>query len=383
MSDAKKTKNKFWRITNSADGKSGDLYLYEPLSAESWWGDEMTPKMFQEELDGLGDISTLNLHINSPGGDIFVGYTIGNLIRSKNFNSVAYIEGISASASTFPAICCNKVVIYNNAMMMIHKPMYGVMGYFNSDEFRGFANELDKIIESMLIIYEEKTGLSRDELIDLLKGPDGQGTWLTAPEAVEKGFADEINPTKVAASLNGNILNIGGRGFDISLLPNFPKDRLIMTLNQATEKPEPLNKENKNQKGDKAKMEIKTVDELRAEYPELVAQIEAKAKDEGAQAERARIKDIEAIAKNIDPVLVNKAKFEEPKDAQSLAFEALKADAVKAENYLKDIKADADVSGAKDVKGATSQDDGGNPKTLIDRVKAITADFDAKRRGIV
>lgn len=131
-------------------------------------------------------------------------------------------------------------------------------------------------------------------------------------------------------------------------------------------------------------MEIKNIDDLRNAYPDLVAQVEAAARNEGAQAERERIKSIEDIAKNIDPALVKKAKFEEPKDAKELAFEALKADQMKAKNYLEEVKDDSVSSGVNDIGAAPVEAQAGEekPKNLTEKFKNIAAKLDAKKRGI-
>lgn len=130
-------------------------------------------------------------------------------------------------------------------------------------------------------------------------------------------------------------------------------------------------------------MEIKNTDDLRKAYPELVAQVEAAARDEGAKAERERIKAIEEIAKNIDPALVQKAKYEEPKDAKELAFEALKADARKAQDYLKDLQNDMENAGVNKVSAAPVEGQAGEekPKNLDEKFKSVVAKLDAKRRG--
>ena len=132
-------------------------------------------------------------------------------------------------------------------------------------------------------------------------------------------------------------------------------------------------------------MEIKNTDDLRKAYPELVAQVEAEARETGAQEERERIKGIEEIAKNIDPALVRKAKFEEPKDAKELAFEAMKADGIKAQTYLDEVKDDSNASGVNEVGAApvvVGQAGEDKPKTFDDKFKAAAAKLDARRRGL-
>lgn len=129
-------------------------------------------------------------------------------------------------------------------------------------------------------------------------------------------------------------------------------------------------------------MPPKTIEELRNTCPELVRQIEDVAREEGAKSERQRIQDIEKISANINPDLVNKAKFEEPVDAKELAFNALKEDGRKGQEYLTNSQTDTKDSGANDVSAASSEGSSEKPKNTQDKLKNIAAGFDARRRGV-
>jgi hypothetical protein len=120
------------------------------------------------------------------------------------------------------------------------------------------------------------------------------------------------------------------------------------------------------------KLEIKTVDELRQYFPELVAQLEAAAREEGAKAERQRIQAIDEISRTLAPEMVNKAKYEQPMTAEQLALEALKADAVRGRQYLEDLKKDYGESGAPGVKG--------QPHKVESNVAQEIAEYANKRR---
>jgi hypothetical protein len=110
------------------------------------------------------------------------------------------------------------IIIPKNAMMMIHKAW--TFGVGNSDDFHKLAEDLEKIEETIIAAYQDKTGLEKDKIIEMMKAE----TWLTAKEAVENGFADEIEQEKqVAASLNGGILMLNGQRMDLSRFNNAPK----------------------------------------------------------------------------------------------------------------------------------------------------------------
>jgi ATP-dependent Clp protease protease subunit len=72
--------SKFWNF-KALDDNTGELTLYGEIANETWWGDEVTPKEFKADLDGLGEIDTLNIYINSPGGDVFAGQAIHSMLK--------------------------------------------------------------------------------------------------------------------------------------------------------------------------------------------------------------------------------------------------------------------------------------------------------------
>lgn len=211
-------RRKFWTFQAAADEeKVGELLLYGPISDFSWWGDEVTPKQFKEELDALGDIDELRVYINSPGGDVFAGQAILSVLKRHSAHKVVYVDGLAASAASVVAMGGDVIRMPRNAMMMIHNAWTITAG--NANDLREVADALDRVSETMIAAYAEKTGLDRDEIRALLDAE----TWMTAEEAVEKGFADEIEEAKqVAASLRGDTLIVNGFEFDVSRYRNKP-----------------------------------------------------------------------------------------------------------------------------------------------------------------
>lgn len=211
-------KNKqFWQFQNKAEG-IGQLDLYGDISSYSWFGDEVTPNKFKLDLDALGDISTLNVYINSSGGDVFAGQAIHSMLKRHKATVNVYIDGLAASIASVIAMAGDKVIMPSNAMMMIHKPWTGLWG--NSTDFRKMADDLDKIQESIEETYLSRIEMKTDDLRNMLEAE----TWLTAQECVDHGFADEIEQEKqVAASLKGGILMLNGLEMDLSKYANAPK----------------------------------------------------------------------------------------------------------------------------------------------------------------
>lgn len=207
---------KFWQLRNATDDPNiGELLLYGIIG--DWLFDDVKPKQFKEELDALGDVDEIRVYINSDGGDVFAGQAIYSMLKRHKARVVVYIDGLAASIASVVAMAGDVVYMPKNAMMMIHNPW--TIGMGDANEFRELAEVLDKVRESIIVVYQEKTGLGRDEIIELLDAE----TWMTAEEAVEKGFADEVEETKqIAAALRGSQLEINGRQFDLSRFRNLP-----------------------------------------------------------------------------------------------------------------------------------------------------------------
>lgn len=212
-----KERTKFWSFRAAGEG-AGDLMLYGTIESESWWGDEITPVNFKNELDGLGDISVLNVYINSDGGDVFAGQAIHSMLKRHKAHVNVYIDGIAASIASVIAMAGDTVYMPRNSMMMIHSPWTIAMG--NAKDFRKLAEDLDAAQETLIAAYQDKSRIDRDELIALLDAE----TWLSAEKAVELGFADEIEQTKqIAAAVRNGSLTINGQAMDLKQYKNAPK----------------------------------------------------------------------------------------------------------------------------------------------------------------
>jgi ATP-dependent Clp protease protease subunit len=211
-------KNKFWAFKNATKDKPAELALYGPISSESWWGDEVTPKQFKEDLDALGDVDELSVYINSDGGDVFAGQAIHSMLRRHKAKITVYVDGLAASIASVVAMAGDVIRMPRNAMMMIHNPWTIALG--NAEDFRKMAEDLDKIRESIITTYQDKSGMDKDKIVELMDAE----TWLTAEEAVEYGLADELEETKaVAASLDSGALVVNGQRMDLSRYKHPPQ----------------------------------------------------------------------------------------------------------------------------------------------------------------
>ncbi|GIP40777.1 ATP-dependent Clp protease proteolytic subunit [Paenibacillus sp. J31TS4] len=188
----------FWQMKRAAN-HTGELYIYGEIAAYQWEDSDTTAQSFKKELDDLGDIKTLNVYINSPGGSVFQGQAIHTILKRHKARVVVHIDGVAASIASVVAMAGDKVSMPANAMMMIHNPWTIAMG--NAQELRKQAESLDKIRESIIEAYLSKAGqsLSRDKLTELLDAE----TWLTAKECYDYGLCNEIGQAQeIAASID-------------------------------------------------------------------------------------------------------------------------------------------------------------------------------------
>ena len=213
----------YWEIKAKAD-KVGELLLYGDIASAEVWGGEVTPTQIDAELKALGDLDTLNVYVNSGGGSVFAGMAIFNIIkRAKATTKNAYVDGLAASISSVIPMACDNIFIPSNAMMMIHMPMGSISG--NADKMRKMADNLDKVCESIMSVYVDKTGLEEEQVKKMMQNE----TWMTAKEAVEMGFASELQAeVKIVASINDNFLNFGDVKIDTTNFKNFKPETIEM-----------------------------------------------------------------------------------------------------------------------------------------------------------
>lgn len=173
---------KFWNW--KTENEQRVLTMDGVIASESWWGDEVTPEMFRQELNaGKGDIT---VWINSPGGDCIAAAQIYNMLIDYKGNVTVKIDGIAASAASVIAMAGTEVQMSPVAMMMIHNP--ATIAFGDHEEMQKAIDMLAEVKESIINAYELKTGMSRAKIARLMD----EETWMNAKKAVELGFADEI-----------------------------------------------------------------------------------------------------------------------------------------------------------------------------------------------
>ena len=173
---------KFWNFTDEGDVRT--LRIEGQIADETWFGDEVTPQLFKNDLtSGTGDIT---LWINSPGGDVFAAAQIYNMLMDYKGDVHVVIDGLAASAASVIAMAGTTVSMSPVAMMMIHNPWTVAQG--EAKDMQKVIEMLGEIKESIINAYELRTGLSRTKLSHLMDSE----SWFNAKKAVELGFADKI-----------------------------------------------------------------------------------------------------------------------------------------------------------------------------------------------
>ena len=177
---------KFWKWVNQAEtGTEGRvLELNGTIAEESWFDDDITPKMFKDELyAGTGPIT---IWINSPGGDCIAASQIYSMLMDYKGEVTVKIDGIAASAASVIAMAGTKVIMAPTALIMIHNPSTSASG--DHRDMSKTIELLNEVKESIINAYEIKTGLSRTVLSHMMDSV----TWMNANKAIELKFADEI-----------------------------------------------------------------------------------------------------------------------------------------------------------------------------------------------
>ena len=201
--------NKNWHnIQGKATDNVADIYLFDEIGLYG-----ITAQDFINDIKDLKD-TPINLRINCIGGDVFDGMAIYNIIKKRNAKTTAYIEGIAASMGSVIALAADEVVMAENSLFMIHNAWGGAMG--EAEDMRKTASVLEKISGEIANIYQKKTRLLYDRIINMMD----EETWLNAKEAYELGFIDTISDSiKVAAK------------YDVSKFKNITTEQIQNKLN--------------------------------------------------------------------------------------------------------------------------------------------------------
>lgn len=193
----KNKKNSFFNMKASSDGTSADVFIYGEITKYAWEDEgEHSATTFKKELDAIGDVDSINLYVNSPGGSVFEGITIHNMLKRHKAKVIAHVDALAASIASVIIMAADEIRMPSNSMLMIHNPWTFTMG--NAQELRKQADDLDRIGESSKQSYLGKAGdkLTDEKLQEMLDAE----TWLSADEAYQYGLCDVVDEPNQAVA---------------------------------------------------------------------------------------------------------------------------------------------------------------------------------------
>ena len=334
---------KFWNMMKNDEEKSAELILYGSIGSDEYW-DDISDKAFKQDIENLGDVENITLHINSPGGSVFSAVAIANTLKNHKAKITANIDGLAASAATIITSACDTVKMPKNALFMVHNPI--TFAYGNNQDMQKTLEMLNKVKNSIIETYLNKAKTDKETLSELMDNE----TWMSAEEAKEYGFIDEILDENVEKEVIENKLIINNMAFDISRFKNFKEKkkqdpRIINISVNSTGSPEEIADKfrdilnsTENQKNEGGNM---TLEELKNKFPELCNQIFNEGKEAGITKERERMREIDNLDLSNYSELVENAKYNEPVEASVLAVNILNKQKEERIQKLQNIKNDS------------------------------------------
>jgi len=346
------TYTKWWTIT-SQTSDNAEILLYGDIG-DRWWSDNNS-KDFADVLQSLKTVRNITIRVNSPGGEVTAAQAIYSLIKGHPAYVTMIVDGLAASAASLILMAGNRIIMPTNALLMIHNPMIYAVG--DHKDMLHAADVLEKVKETMLNVYSEKTGKDRNALSELMDTE----TWMTATEALQEGFIDEVDTSTIVNLLPGNASNalvVNGITVDLKHYKNMPAS-ILAAVNM---RPTSRETEGRNV----------NADQIKADYPDAYNKIY----NAGIAAERERMRAIDSIRATGHEAIINKAKYETLEEAGKVAIDILNAQAAKLTGTASDIAADITASNVNAIPMGDAPDQELTPEAAASK-KLIQKAIDA------
>ncbi len=220
-------RNRYYSLETTGD--SADLYIFGDIT--SWPWDEKGKDAYSvvKELAGL-TASSINVHINSYGGDVAEGLAIYNTLKNSSKKVTTYCDGFACSAASVIFMAGDERIMNEASLLMIHNAWTCASG--DANEFRKRANILDKITNGSVKAYMEKVNISEEALKNLMD----EETWITAREATEWGFATGVVSSKEEGMNQSAMQNIRDRILGITSGSGYLDAEDIIDVDEIAEK---------------------------------------------------------------------------------------------------------------------------------------------------
>lgn len=192
-------KKKFYSLYS--EGKEAELYIFGDITSWPWDEKDRDAYGIVKELQEL-DVDSINVHINSYGGDVSEGLAIYNTLKNSKPKVTTICDGFACSAASVIFMAGDERIVNEASLLMIHNPWTYACG--NAEEFRKQAEDLDKIAQASINAYMSKVSITESEVKQLLNNE----TWLTAQECLEMGFATAINESDDGNGVNQSAFRV-------------------------------------------------------------------------------------------------------------------------------------------------------------------------------
>ena len=352
-----------------------DFWTDEPVEGDFIVGDE-----FLKDLESIAHVKSLSIRLNSLGGDAYVSMLIHNRLRELVANGTELkctVDGCAMSGGSLIMSACDDVTVNPSSLIMVHNCFVTLIGGYNAEDLEKATEQCRAVDAAQNEIYQRKTGLSKTVIDHMMS----ETTYMTGREALNKGFADHIiedaQALDIAASADRHTLFVNGKAMHI---PGVALPNSIPV--QAKTAPDTTGADSNNQPVQPGKEggNPMTLDELRAQYPELIAEAEGSGAVSAAQAERDRLSAIDEVASLFPADLVQAAKYgDHPMTAQDLAYQAAIQAAQTGRNFLRDMDVDNKASGANDVAPAPAPQES-EPASIEADVKAMMEMYEKTKK---
>lgn len=225
-----------WQAGVQAADKDADrtISIYDVIGYDYWTGEGVTAKRIAGALRAMGK-GDVTVNLNSPGGDMFEGLAIYNLLREHEGEVTVKVLGLAASAASVIAMAGDKVQMARAGFLMIHNAW--VMAVGNRNDLIEVADTLKPFDDAMASIYAARTGRDMKAMAKLMDAE----TWIGGQAAIDDGFADEFLPSdqvkKGDAKASASAVRRIEAGLRASGMPKSEAMRLISEIKSSSGDP--------------------------------------------------------------------------------------------------------------------------------------------------
>lgn len=380
---------KYWQ-TKAAAGESGKqrvtLLFYGDISMyPNWYEEDKSALEIAAELKSYGEIEAIDVRINSPGGSVWGGLAIANLLRAWPAPVTTHVDGLAGSAASLIFAAGDTRIMAPNTLLFVHNVAQPIMWEtFFAKDLRKLADDLDTISLAVVATYKEISSLSEDEITALMDNE----SFISAGQAKDWGFATEVGRQPVVNTLRAGKLLVDGQEVDLARRGITVTDELLAALDATANEDDgtadadadAAADANANADAD-ADADADTTDATEDSARNTGDQEDANTPDPIATAvtaERARLQAIDALAAKAPgaETLAQKAKYEELMSAEAFAVAVLNSDQVRKSAMLQQR---FNGSQAALVHGGAAPSD--NATTNTSEQAALIADSMKKLRG--